>query len=574
MPGPPSRHDRLAAETGGWRKKWTGLLPVALVFPNLYRVGMSNLGFQLVYDLVNSQPELVCERVFLPETPGRPLSVESNRPLRDFPLILCSLSFEEDYLNLIRMLDAGGIEPLAENRRTADPFREPGRPLLVGGGVATFINPEPLAPFFDLLVIGEAEAALPPVLAALLAAGGRLDRPAFLRSLAASSPGCYAPQLYSCEYGPQGELLGITAPSDLPARVRKVTGPKPAVAGHSRVLTPEAEFADLFLAELGRGCSRGCRFCAAGFVYRPPRLWEVAAIKAALAARPQAVRRIGLLGMEMARRADLAALSDYLLGEECALSFSSLRADAISPELLRLLAASGLKSAAIAPDGGSERLRRVINKGLTEEDLLRAAEALAEVGIANLKLYCMIGLPTEEDEDLLELVALARRIKDKVMTVGRRRGRVADLTLSVNCLVPKAWTPFQFYGMPPVLELKRKLKLVRKGLAGEPNIRIQAEPPEKALLQAVLARGDRRLGAALPAVVRSEKNWRQAMKDEGLDPGFYANRGRGEQERFPWEIVDHGLDRGYLWREYQRALAARATPPCEIERCRRCGVCG
>jgi radical SAM superfamily enzyme YgiQ (UPF0313 family) len=573
MPRPPSRHDRLAGETGGWRKRWTGLLPVALVFPNSYRLGMSNLGFQLVYELVNRRPELVCERVFLPEEPGQPLSVESNRPLRDFPVILCSLSFEEDYLNLLRMLLLGGIEPLAEERRSADPFREPGRPLLVGGGVATFINPEPLAPFFDLLVIGEAEVALPPVLAALLAAGGRLDRPQFLRMLAATSPGCYAPQFYGCNYGPEGELLGVTAPPDLPARVRKVAGPAPTVAGHSQLLTPEAEFADLFLVELGRGCSRGCRFCAAGFVYRPPRLWDVAAIKAALAARPPAARRIGLLGMEMARSADLVALSDHLLGEDCALSFSSLRADVISPELLSLLAASGLKSAAIAPDGGSERLRRVINKGLTEEDLLRAAEALVEVGIANLKLYFMIGLPTEEDEDLRELVALTLRIKEKVLAVGRRRGRLATMTLSINSFVPKAWTPFQFYGMAPVAELKRKLKLIRKGLAGEANIRIQAEAPEKAQLQAVLARGDRRLGAALPAVVRSEKNWRQVLKDEGLDPEFYANRSRGEHERFPWEIVDHGLERRYLWREYQRAQEARTTSPCEIERCRRCGVC-
>ncbi|MEJ2032293.1 MAG: radical SAM protein [Deltaproteobacteria bacterium] len=569
----PSRHDRLALETGGWRKKWTGLLPVALVFPNTYRLGMSNLGFQLVYDLLNRRPELVCERVFLPEEPGQPLSLESNRPLRDFPVIFCSLSFEEDFLNLLRVLLLGGIEPLAENRRRIDPFQEPGRPLLIGGGVATFINPEPLAPFFDLLVIGEAEAALAPVLEALLAADKRLDRDAFLRKLAAGTPGCYAPQFYSCNYGPQEELIGVTAPPDLPRRIKKVTGQAPAVAGHSRILTPEAEFSDLFLVELGRGCSRGCRFCAAGFVYRPPRLWDAASIKAALATRPPAARRVGLLGMEMARSADLVALSDYLLGEKCALSFSSLRADVISPELLQLLGASGLKSAAIAPDGGSERLRRVINKGLTEKDLVQAAEALVEVGIANLKVYFMIGLPTEEEEDLRELVALTLRIKEKILAVGRRRGRVSTLTLSINSFVPKAWTPFQFYGMESVNELKQKFKLIRKGLAGEANIRIQAESAERAWLQAVLARGDRRLGAALLAVVRSGKNWRQALKKEGLDPEYYANRSRGENELFPWEIIDHGLDRSYLWREYRRALEGRTTSPCEVERCRRCGVC-
>jgi radical SAM superfamily enzyme YgiQ (UPF0313 family) len=215
----------------------------------------------------------------------------------------------------------------------------------------------------------------------------------------------------------------------------------------------------------------------------------------------------------------------------------------------------------------------VINKGLTEKDLVQAAEALVEVGIANLKVYFMIGLPTEEEEDLRELVALTLRIKEKILAVGRRRGRVSTLTLSINSFVPKAWTPFQFYGMESVTELKQKLKLIRKGLAGEANIRIQAESPERAWLQAVLARGDRRLGAALLAVVRSGKNWRQALKKEGLDPEYYANRSRGENELFPWEIIDHGLDRSYLWREYRRALEGRTTSPCEVERCRRCGVC-
>jgi radical SAM superfamily enzyme YgiQ (UPF0313 family) len=563
----------LARETGGWRKKWTDKLPVALIFPNLYRLGMSNLGFQLVYGLANHQPQVVCERVFLPETHGQPLSVESGRPLRDFPVILCSISFEEDYLNLLRILMLGGIEVQAERRRQADPFREAGAPLIIGGGVATFINPEPLTPFLDLLVIGEAEPVLPTILEALLGVRRKLDRPAFLRELATAVPGCYVPQLYDCEYDPDGRLVSMAAAPGLPARVRKVTGAPQPVAGHSQVLTPEAEFADLFLVELGRGCSRGCRFCAAGFVYRPPRLWDPESIKAALAARPPQVRRIGLLGMEMARSKDLIALSEYLRGEQCSLSFSSLRADVISPELLALLAASGLKTAAIAPDGGSERLRRVINKGITENDLLQAAEALIEVGVANLKLYFMIGLPTEEEEDLEELVALTLRIKEKVLAVGRRRGRLSTMTLSVNSFVPKAWTPFQFHPMDSVASLKGKLKFIRKSLAGQANLRVQAEAPDKAYLQAVLARGDRRLGAALPAVLLSEKNWRQTLKEEGINPDFYAGRQRGEQELFPWEIIDHGLDRRYLWREYQRALAGKRTSPCEIEHCRRCGVC-
>jgi radical SAM superfamily enzyme YgiQ (UPF0313 family) len=569
-----SRQDLLARETGGWRKKWTGKLPIGLIFPNLYRVGMSNLGFQLVYELANRSPEIVCERIFLPEVDGQPLSVESGRSLRDFPVILCSLSFEEDYLNLLRMLLLGGVEPLAERRFPSDPFRNAGKPLLIGGGVATLINPEPLAPFFDLMVIGEAEPVLPTILENLLGRQGRLERPTWLREIAAGIPGCYAPQFYDCAYDPDGLLVSMTAQPGLPARIKKVVGPRPQVAGHSQVLTPEAEFSDLFLVELGRGCSRGCRFCAAGFVYRPPRLWDPQTIQAALGERPPNIRRVGLLGMEMAREKDLIALSDYLRGEECSLSFSSLRADAISPELLDLLAVSGLKTAAIAPDGGSERLRRVINKGLGRDDLLQAAESLVEVGITNLKLYFMIGLPTEEEEDLEELVALTLAIKARILAVGRRRGRLSTITLSINSFVPKAWTPFQFHPMDSVASLKGKLKFIRKRLAGQANIRFQAESPERSHLQAVLARGDRRVGAALPAILAARKNWRRAFTEAGINSDFHAGRQRGEHELFPWEIIDQGLDRRYLWREYQRGLAAKSTAACDLEHCRRCGVCG
>jgi radical SAM superfamily enzyme YgiQ (UPF0313 family) len=563
----------LARETGGWRKKWTGKLPVALIFPNLYRLGMSNLGFQTVYGLANRNPDIVCERVFLPETGGKPLSFESGRTLRDFPLVLCSVSFEEDYLNLLKILMLGGIELLAERRRHADPFQKAGLPLIIGGGVATFINPEPLASFFDLLIIGEAEPVLPGILETLQERRQNFDRISFLRESAAEIPGCYAPQFYECEYDRNGLLTAMVPATGLPPRITKVVAPAQPVAGHSQVLTPDAEFADFFLVELGRGCSRGCRFCAAGFVYRPPRLWKPDSIRAALSARPPQARRIGLLGMEMARNEDLIALSEYLLAEECSLSFSSLRADVISPELLALLAASGLKSAAIAPDGGSERLRRVINKGITENELLDAAEALIGIGVANLKLYFMIGLPTERQEDLEELVALSLRIKEIALAMGRQRGKLSTITLSINSFVPKAWTPFQFHPMDSVASLKEKLKFIRRSLAGQANVRVQADAPDNAFLQAVLARGDRRLGSILPALLLSTKNWRQTLKDEGIDPEFYACRQRGEKELFPWEIIDHRLDRDFLWREYQRGLAGKTTSACDIESCRRCGVC-
>ena len=571
----PVRTDIRSRETGGVRKKWKNKLPIALVFPNRYRLGMSNLGFQLVYEQLNNDPDIVCERVFLPENDAeQPLSVESGRPLRDFPLIFCSLSFEDDYPNLLRMLVWGGISPLAEARGRESATVLPGAPVIVAGGVATFINPEPLATFVDLFVLGEAEVALPPVLALLkkkvVAGEGRHD---LLHGLAAGVPGCYVPSLYAPMYDQDGTFVSFQVAAGIPARIVKLSVPSRQTAGHSVLLSPDAEFSDLYLAELGRGCSRGCRFCAAGFVYRPPRLWSADAIVRALAERPKEVSRIGLLGMEMARVDDLAVLAEYLLDEACSLSFSSLRADVINTRLVELLGKSSLKSAAIAPDGGSERLRRVINKGITEPELLTAATALAEVGVTNLKLYYMIGLPTETEADLDEMVELTLRIREQVMEVGRRKGYLGTLTLSINCFVPKPWTPFQFYAFTPVSVLKNRLQYLRKKLGREANIRIVADHPDRALFQASLARGDRRLGPALLDFAENGGNWRQIMKRQGLPVDEYALRERGQDEALPWEVVDHGIDRRYLWREYQKSLSAKLTEPCDTSRCKRCGVC-
>ena len=568
-----ANQELFSRETGGQKKKWKGRLPVAIIFPNKYRVGMSNLGFQLVFDLVNSDPDIVCERFFLPSPSCRPLSIESDRPLRDFPVILCSVSFENDYLNLLKIFLMSGISPLAVDRAANNPVAAPGRPLVICGGVATFINPEPLAPFVDMFIIGEAEPALPPVMEYLKKRLKEKDRESLLREMAGRFDGCYVPHFYEVIYHEDGTLASVSGPPDLPAVVKRVILPETDTAGYSRILTPDAEFADLFLVELGRGCSRGCRFCAAGFVYRPPRLWDMDAIINGLSKKPREINRVGLLGMEMARPDDLAQLAGHMLKESYSLSFSSLRADAVSPPLLELLEKSNVKSAAIAPDGSSERLRRVINKGITEDDLLQTAESLVRAGVMNLKLYYMIGLPSETMEDLDELAELTLKIKKRLLDVGRPRGRLANMLLSINCFVPKAWTPFQFHGFERVSELKKRLRYIRKKLTGRANITIKAEPPGNAFFQAVLARGDRRVGIALLEMIGNGKNWRRVLKSQGLDPEFFAMRERGKYEMFPWEIIDNGIDRNYLFHEYEKALKGKLTKACDTTKCRRCGVC-
>ena len=544
---------------------------------------MSSLGFQLVYDLLGERDDLVCERFFLPGK-GEPLrSVESQRPLHHFPIIFVSISFEHDYHHLVRMLMLAGIPPYAADRKQSI---APESPLVVCGGVAAAINPEPLAPFVDCFVIGEAEPILPGIVDYLAARHEEVVRERLLAGLASGFAGCYVPSLYTPLYH-DGLFSGFSVRAGAPARIARVHLAESSVAGHSRLITPEAEFSRMHLTELGRGCSRGCRFCAAGFVYRPPRLWDGDAIVRGLQTRHDGVARVGLLGMEMASMEAIDKISAYLQESGCALSFSSLRADRLSEPLLALLADSGLKSVAIAPDGSSERLRRVINKGLNEADLLNGAAQLVAGDIFKLKLYLMIGLPTEDDDDLHEGIELIQKVKDRIDPIGRERGRLTEIMVSVNCFAPKPWTPFQYhpFGLAATLapgtfgdaaavvaDLQRKQRLLKQGLADTANVHFQFDRPENVLFQAVLAKGDRRLAPVLQAMAEG-RGWKQAMKKNGLRPEQFALAGCDGATTFPWELIDHGIDRAYLWQEYQRAFSARTTPPCDTARCRRCGVC-
>jgi radical SAM superfamily enzyme YgiQ (UPF0313 family) len=577
-------HPLLAAETGAVRKRWKGRQPAALLYPNTYPLAVSNLGCQIVYRLLNSADDIVCERFVYPQDNEPFRSLESDRPLADFPFVFGSISFEQDYPRLAAMLAAGGIAPYTADR-SGPPA--PGSPLVILGGVAVFMNPEPLAAFADLMVIGEAEAVLQQLVPKLLAAQGK-DRRGLLHEIGATVPGCYVPSGYSFRSDDEGRVLEITVAEGLPQRVRRAFLQTTDHAAHSELLSPEAELG-MYMTELGRGCSRGCRFCAAGFIYRPPRLWDADAVLAGLAQKPDGMKRVGLLGMEMADTATLDRIAAFLSETGCALSFSSLRADRISSRLIELLSRSKLKSAAIAPDGCSQRLRQVINKGLAEEDILAAAAALTEAGIFTLKLYVMVGLPTECADDLDEFIQLVRKVRETILPIGRKKGRLCELVLSVNSFVPKPWTPFQylsFGGLPAdkawrdrsektaLLHLNRAIKYLKNGLAGLDNLQFKADRPESVLPQAVFARADRRIAPALLDIGTGKLSFKQAMKAHRLSPWHYAVRPRAADELFCWDVLDHGISKEYLRRELDKALRAEATPPCETSRCRRCGVCG
>lgn len=545
---------------------------------------MSNLGFQLVYRLLNEHDHFVCERIFMPEPDQSILSMESGRPPADFPLIFISVSFEHDYINVARFFRAAGLEPFA-GERTAE-IRS-GQPLVVCGGVATFMNPEPLAPFVDLFVIGEAEPLLPGLVDCIDPAGFE-DRTDLLYRLNRDYQGFYAPSLYKPCYDDQGRFERFETRPELPQRISRIGLTDTKRAGHSELLTSETEFAQLYLTELGRGCSRGCRFCTAGFVYRPPRLWDTEAILSGLGERPEGIERVGLLGMEMTGQDNLELIARQIGSDGCSLSFSSLRADRISDNLLELLGDSNLKSAAIAPDGASERIRRVINKQLTEAELISAAEKLTQAGLHRIKLYLMIGLPTETEDDLEEFVQLVARMQTAMNRIGRERGWLSELTVSVNSFVPKPWTPFQYhpYGASAKLEpeetfpgreavryIKSRMKFLRKRFASVANLQLKFDSPDQAFFQAVLARGDRRLAHLLMNIADSGISLRQALKAEGLSEEFYATRQYDSESGLPWSIIDHSINEDYLWNEYCRSFEEKSTPPCDTSVCRRCGVC-
>lgn len=563
------RRARLDAETGAIRKRWSNRVRVALAYPNYYRVGMANLGFQTVYRLLNALAHVVCERVFLPDPDaGRSdiVSLESGRRLTEFDCIAFSLSFENDYSNVLTVLDKAAL-PLPSAQRDTS------LPLVMAGGVACFLNPEPLAPFIDCFLLGEAESLLPPFFETFDPGSDRRD---MLRELARNVKGTYVPAFYNPTYHESGTLNEFTPIEDVPATVQRVyTAEADLTAAHSAVLTPDTSFDNVFLIEASRGCSRGCRFCAAGYLYRPPRTNPLPVLLDLVRQGANHTGKIGLVGTAISDLPDLTALCAAAKQKDLQLGFSSLRADALSADLVGALKDGRVKTATIAPETGSERMRRVINKGLDEQDVLAATEALVSGGIPNLKLYFMVGLPTETGDDIKAIAALVKKIKHHFLRSSKPKGRMGEITVSLSCFIPKPFTPFQWFAMDEVKTLKHKLRQVKTGLRKVPNVRVHADVPRWAYVQALLSRGDRRVGQLLAAAHQNKGNWAQTLKTASVNADFFVCRNREPDEMLPWDFIDHGIDKQFLWRENQRALQAKTSRPCPMDprQCNICGVC-
>ena len=550
-------------------EKRTGGLRVALCYPNLYFVGMSNLGFQGVYQLLNDHPDVVCERAFLPDDVDREdlersghhiTSFESGTDLGRFHVLAFSVSFENDYLHVLRVLSLAGV-PL----RAAD--RGPGDPVVVLGGAALFLNPEPLAPFADLIAVGEGEALVPKMVEAL--AGASEPRRA-IESLS-EKDGFYVPSRYEVRYHADGSVAGYDGPGRI---VRQRGWPEKMALPQSVILTPNTEMSMKFMVEISRGCPCMCRFCWAGYNYLPVRGFS----RKVIVDRARAVRavtnRIGLVSTAVCDHPEIDGIVDDLAGLGYEVSVASLRLDDLTPQFVFKLADTGVQGLTLAPECGSDRMRRILNKQFTNAEILDKATWIFENGIQNLKLYYMVGLPGEEHADVEAIVTLTEQIRERMLAVARRRGRIGRIHPSVNPFVPKPGTPYQWLPMEDPKETDRKLQYLRKAFGRMPNVDAIMKSARTGFSQSILALGDRRVADALERACLENVDLKRGMRAAGLDPAFYLFRGRGREETLPWDIVDNGVSKAYYLRELDRSLAERLSPHCpEVQGCIRCGVC-
>lgn len=567
----------------------------AFCFPDTYEIGMSNLGIRILYGAINQHPDLWCERAYTPwvdmEEQLRKYDIplyahESGDALSEFDFVGFTLQYELCYTNVLNTLDLAGI-PLLSKDRTDD------MPIVIGGGPCSY-NPEPIADFFDVFSIGEGEEALPEIMHLLadMKDAGTYTREAFLHE-AAKLEGFYVPSLYDVTYNEDGTVKAYTPVySDIPEKVIKriIKDMDKAYFPDSFVMPYIETVHDRIMLEVYRGCVRGCRFCQAGMVYRPIREKSVEVLDRQARALRESTGydEISLSSLSISDYSDINGLCDTLLSWTDAakvnLSLPSMRLDMFTKELMDKISSVRNSGLTFAPEAGTQRLRDAINKNVCEEDLLRACRVAFEAGKTQVKLYFMVGLPTETDEDIAGIAALAKRVVDTYydMYRGVKGRRAPTVTISVACFIPKPFTAFEWEAQDTLEELERKQKYLRS-LINDPKIKYNYHDAEVSRLEGVFARGDRRLGAALlKARERGVKfdaweeffnyeNWLRIFDECGIDPSFYANRSFGEDEVLPWDVIDCGVSKSFLLRERHNAYESVTNRNC-AEKCTGCGA--
>jgi len=555
--------DVLSREVGFVQKPHGGRLRVALAFPNTYFVGMSSLGFQTTYRLFNQIDDVVCERVFLPPkqelqaqlASGAPLlTLESQTPVREFDVFAFSISFEWDYVNVVTMLRLAGMAPRAAARDHRDP-------LVVIGGAVTFVNPEPLALFADVIAAGEGESLIPDFADVLRQTRDRQEALAAL----ATRRGFYIPEFYDVRYADTG---AIAAFEPKPGTAAPGTVKKAAIKSTERldppatsIFTPDTEFGSRFLVEVVRGCANLCRFCWAGYNYLPVRAFPADRILQLAADARRHSGRAGLVSIALCDHPEIDRILRSLIDMGYSISPASLRLDDLTAPIVQMLRESGERSITIAPEAGSDRLRRVINKTVTNQEILDAAELIFANGMENLKLYYMIGLPTETDDDLVAMRDLTLQMRDAMVRHAKGRGRIGRIVGSVNPLIPKPGTAYQWLPMEDPAITDRKSKRLRQLLADIDNVYFNIKSERHSYYQALLSLGDRRVAPAIEAAERNGGNWRAAVAETGVDADFYIFRDRSADALLPWDIIDGGMKRTFFKSEFEKALREEWTLP-------------
>lgn len=504
----------LSSEKGTITKKY-GDVRVALVYPNSYRLGMSNLGFQTVYGLINRNPLGCCERSFLFEE-KEAVTLESRSTLSSFDAVAFSVSFELDYPNIPEVLRRAKIPPRSDDR--GEDY-----PLIMAGGAAVMLNPEPIADFVDLLVIGEVETVLDNILSTL-AAGNRKEK-LRLKEEMAQLQGVYVPCFYQTEFDEKGRLREVKLTGDVPYPVRK--NPPPDIEQFdttTEVLTPDTVFGERFLVEVSRGCPRKCKFCGARAIYYPPRYRSAEAIIAAVEEKLHGEKRVGLLGAAVGEHPGIEQICDSLVEQGMNISISSVRPGKVSAKLARALSKGGVRTLTVAPEGGSEKMRRMVGKALSDEDLIECARIVKESGIQSLKVYFIVGFPGEERDDVEQIIARVAELSS-----------IIRVKVSVSPFVPKARTPYQRTGMRSLDYLRSTISYLKKELRRMRRVSFSAGSPRHSHIEAALSRGN-----------RSMSSWLESGTLPATELGELACRRIPDQEMLPWHILQDAQEGGAM----------------------------